>query len=431
MSNEDNTKFAATQIGDKKVFVVPRDADGIVVWGPYQPLEPGEYDVTFDIFPFDYKGPTEPCCRIDIAADGGKNILFQRECSVGDVLANGGRVRATFQLKLRSQVEYRAFGVRGAGFRFGSYRKAYPTALRGQSPPLEDNPLYTGNHNLVSNLERGGIKFAVEDDQLMAEAEDLVLEVHSVEDLQLLHEIFLTNDYTVLPSGTCIAIDIGMNVGMASLALATNPQIEAVFAYEPFAVPFERAQRHFLRNAEFAGKIHPLQLGLADRNEEIEVKSTPSSSIGLSIRGAASGELERIRIRDAAQELGPKIEDAIQRGLGVLIKVDCEGSEFAIFESLKRAALFDKIDAFMVEWHKWWSADKTQAELIVPLREAGFFVFDHTQPANPHAGFFQAVRSARGAKQSNRDWPLISLYQRLRRLSASSTGLYARARSRR
>ena len=187
-----------------------------------------------------------------------------------------------------------------------------------------------------------------------------------------------------------------MNAGVASLALAKNPQVEAVFSFEPFAVPFRRAGDNFRRNPGLAAKIRAENFGLADRNQELTVRSDPAATIGVSIRGVQGGSPERIRIRDAASELGPILKDAAEHGLGVVMKMDCEGSEFAIFESLARGKLFDKIDAFMIEWHKWWSAEKTQADLIAPLREAGFFVFDRTHPGNPHAGLLLAVRAATG-----------------------------------
>ncbi len=261
---------------------------------------------------------------------------------------------------------------------------------------MEDNEFYNENFESIVGLEGGGVQFALDRDELIARVDDVALEVQSTEDLQLLHEVFLANEYTVFPPLQCIAVDIGMNVGLASLALARNPRIETVFAYEPFAAPFRRAARNFQRNPALARKIRPVNFGLADRDEDLEVKVSPTATIGTSIRGMAAGNIERIRVRDAAEELRPKIEEASRRGLGVVVKVDCEGSEFAIFDSLERASLLGKIDAFVIEWHKWWSAEKTQADLIAPLRKAGFFVFDRTHPANPHAGILQAVRSARG-----------------------------------
>lgn len=228
-------------------------------------------------------------------------------------------------------------------------------------------------------------------------------EIRNSEDLQVLNEVFLVGEYNVLPPKRCIAVDIGMNVGFASLAFAANAEIDTVYAYEPFVTPFNRAAENFRRNPTLAKKVLAANLGLADRDEEIDVKSDPSATIGTSIKGIGAGRLERIRVRDAAKELGPKIDEALRRSLGVVLKVDCEGSEFAIFELLERASLFDKIDAFMIEWHKWWSATKTQADLIRPLKKAGFVVFDRTHPGNPHAGFLLAVRASAAKAPSAAD----------------------------
>lgn len=395
MSQKPYTKFPTTEIDRKDFVVVPRNSHGLAVWGPYQLLEPGQYDVVFDIEPLEFERHEQSCCRIDVAADSGKEILFERNFSVGELFDRGCSVRTTFDLNKTALLEYRVGGTGHSSFRIGYNRRAHPVELRGQLLPLDKNAVYAGNIDRIILLERGGIDFAMDSDELIARVDGLVLEVRNAEDLQLLHEIFLIKEYNVVPPGRSIAIDIGMNVGVASLALARNSQVETVYAYEPFAAPFRRAARHFQRNSKLSAKIQPENFGLADRDDDRDVKSNSGATIGTSIRGTKSGDPERIRIRDAANELGPKIEEAVRRGLRVVVKVDCEGSEFAIFESLKRASLFDKIDAFMIEWHKWWSPEMTQADLIAPLSEAGFFVFDRTNPLNPHAGFMLAVRSAR------------------------------------
>ena len=138
-----------------------------------------------------------------------------------------------------------------------------------------------------------------------------------------------------------------------------------------------------------------MNFGLSDREEELDVKISLEGTIGTSIRGYESGEPERIRIRDAAAEIGPRIEDAAKEGFGVVMKIDCEGSEFAIFDSLIRSRLLPKIDAFAIEWHKWWSREKTQADLLAPLIKAGFFVIDRSRPEDEFGGLLLAVRSPR------------------------------------
>ncbi len=396
MSSDQHARYPVLRSAGKQYVDVPRNAYGYIVWGPYQTLAPGDYEVAFEIQPLEFESESEACCKIDIAADFGNEILLQRDFSVGELLKANGKAEAIFSLKKPSVVEYRVFGINGAGFRVRYYRKARPIGSGGQPVRLWESEVYAQNYDQICLLERCGVEFRAGRDGLVAKADDIVLDVENAEDLQVIAEVFLAKEYNVLPPGRCIAIDIGMNVGVASLALAKNPQVEVVFAYEPFAAPFRRAALNFERNPQLSAKIQPFNVGLADRDEDLDVFSDPTSTIGVSIRGAASGRRERIQIKDAGEELRPHIENAAKRGLGVVVKVDCEGSEFAIFDSLTRESLLSKIDAFMIEWHKWWSSDKTQADLIAPLREAGFFVFDRTHPANPHAGLLLAIRSARG-----------------------------------
>jgi hypothetical protein len=103
---------------------------------------------------------------------------------------------------------------------------------------------------------------------------------------------------------------------------------------------------------------------------------------------AGQGTPIQVSVRDAGEVLGPIIESARERGLDVIVKMDCEGSEYAICESLVRNDLLRHITAFMVEWHAIFG-DKSQADLTRPLREAGFLIFDRSPPSGN--GFFYAV----------------------------------------
>jgi hypothetical protein len=76
-----------------------------------------------------------------------------------------------------------------------------------------------------------------------------------------------------------------------------------------------------------------------------------------------------------------------------MLKVDCEGSEFPIFESLERSGLLKSIRAMAIEWHRTWEHDKNQDQLLDPLMRNGFVVFDRTQASDLFAGQFWAVRT--------------------------------------
>ena len=205
--------------------------------------------------------------------------------------------------------------------------------------------------------------------------------------------VFLNRDYDVATPRPMLFVDIGMNVGLASLAMAARPDVQIVHGYEPFTEPYSRALTHFALNPALAGKIVANHIALGDTDETREVRLEGPHTIGTSVRGHSVGRPETITVRNAAPIIAALAEQARAEELDLVLKVDCEGSEFAIFETLGRAGLFQAVTALVVEWHKWWSPDRTQAELILPLREAGFVVMDRTLAANPHAGVFYAART--------------------------------------
>ena len=129
MANVLNAKFPTIRRDDGRFIAVPEKFQGIAVWGPYQPLAPGDYAVTFDIMPVDYNSPQEPCCRIDVATKAGRELILQRDLTVADLLAEDGAVTATFKAKAASAFEYRIMGVGGAGFRARYFRKAHPVGM--------------------------------------------------------------------------------------------------------------------------------------------------------------------------------------------------------------------------------------------------------------------------------------------------------------
>jgi len=111
----------------------------------------------------------------------------------------------------------------------------------------------------------------------------------------------------------------------------------------------------------------------------------------MTIRELGYGIEVPLSIRDAATTLGPIIEAALARGRRIVMKIDCEGSEFQIFDSLERAGLLDKITAVMVEWHRVFDG-KSQHTLMEPLRQRGFVTIDRSPRTGN--GFFYAVRAA-------------------------------------
>ncbi len=395
MAAEFYTKGVVGDGARGRLVAIEKELKGCVLWGPYARVEPGSWTVRFQIDPSDYGDVGADACQLDVATDDGRMILAKASVTVADLIDKNGEIELKFKIDQPCVLEYRLFSAGAAKLNVLYHREAVPSSrakARANAASLRALPLYRGNLDQISMLERGGVVFALTHDVLVARVADFSIIVSNAEDLQLVEEIFIKNDYMIAPPRPCVALDVGMNVGVASLLFASRPNIRRVVGFEPFRSPFERAQRNFSLNPKLAAKIASKNVGLAGHDETREVLSSPDETIGVSIHGSGKGQKETITLRDAASLLGPEIESALADGLGVILKVDCEGSEFAIFTSLDKQGLLPKIDAVFIEWHKWWSSALTQADLIDPLVRAGFFVFDRTSPLNPHAGLLLAVR---------------------------------------
>jgi FkbM family methyltransferase len=406
MARHAQSNIGTLEQEDGRQFIKTHKSDlGCLLYGPYQSLGKGRYSVKFDITPDEGADPGEVCCKIDVVSNQGRAKLLERMLSVRELRDTDSEIEVEFKVLDAGFFEYRVFATGTTGLRVGCDRKAKvildatsDLSFLALADNASENRLFRDNYGAISRFCSQGVKFEVTKSSIIATANGVKFHIDSPEDLQLLWEIFYVNEYNFVPPRYCIAIDIGMNVGMASLALASNPKVERIYAFEPFKVPFTRAMQNFKLNPVLSRKIEAYNFGLSDKCEDLDVLSQEFKTISTSVRGNKSGMPEKIYVRDAGSELRNLIVDANSRGLGVVCKVDCEGSEFSIFEALEHADLFQGIDALMIEWHKWWSRDKTQHDLIRPLTKAGFFVFDRTDPSDPYAGFILAVNAMDAAK---------------------------------
>jgi FkbM family methyltransferase len=143
-------------------------------------------------------------------------------------------------------------------------------------------------------------------------------------------------------------------------------------------------------NPETASKIEPSNAGIADVSGKITFNVSDTSDSGSrSTRNDETGngvpiEMEMQKAGDVIRRVREQHPDS-----DIIMKVDCEGAEYDIFESLEREGQLAEVSTFMVEWHNT-NPGKNQQDLIWPLTNAGFTVFDRSPAAGN--GFFYAVR---------------------------------------
>lgn len=170
-------------------------------------------------------------------------------------------------------------------------------------------------------------------------------------DLDILWEIILGNEYSINLLPHSIVIDLGMNVGIASLYFAAQKDVDKVYGFEPFSDTYQMALDNFnLNPAEIQKKIIPYNVAVTDKEEYMDVAMTKDMTGWRNILSQDDNFPKvRIQCKPAAAVVEKIIKDNPNKKY--VLKCDTEGSEYMIFNSLDQAGLLSKLDAIVMEYH--------------------------------------------------------------------------------
>jgi FkbM family methyltransferase len=381
---------------------------GHAIYGPYKHLEPGNYIVAFrlagtasgkrGIF-----GREPRCAVLDVVSNVGSEQLARQEIRGADVDEALRTFTLRFTVSKPGRIEYRVWvsgeipmvidtHPRVARIDGGNEADAIRRVAEFPDEAGATVPFFVDNRDMLKSLFDQNIDVRVVDDTVILTVNGISIYTRSRDDLNFIGEIFHENAYNFKLGRDACVIDIGMNIGLATLMFAGKPEVREVHSFEPFTDTYQRASANIALNPALAAKVQAFNHGLSDRDWDGPIDISRASDSGaMSTVAVAGGTPTHISLRDASAMLRPIIDDAHARGLAVIVKVDCEGSEFAIFKSLAQTGMLALIDAVMVEWHAMFEA-MTQEDLIAPLRQAGFIIFDRSPPTGN--GFFYAARLA-------------------------------------
>jgi len=269
--------------------------------------------------------------------------------------------------------------------------------------------LAPAHHDLLGELWRAvtlkqaGVTFTNCGGDIVADTGAFSVGVHTAEEVFLLYEIIADGVYNVASGRPgSIVLDIGMNVGFASLYFAALPWVEAVWSYEPVLETYARALRNLGRNPGLAAKIIPHNFGLSDAAGKVtfDYCSQWAAAVGVSgltpefrrTHEIAESDISKVSVD--VQNVCSVIRDvrAGYPGAQVIVKSDCEGAEYAIIAALRSAGLLRQVDAFLIEWHQ-----HGPRELEETLTGAGFFVVS-LMPRAAATGMLYAHIAADGVK---------------------------------
>jgi len=210
--------------------------------------------------------------------------------------------------------------------------------------------------------------------------------------LYLIREVFVKSEYNLDIGRESVLIDIGMNRAAVSLRFATNDNIKSVYGFEPFRPTFELAKRNLELNPQLSRKIHASNIGLGRKELTLELPYMNNATGGMSTthdvcKGERNAKKETVVIKDAAKEIAPILED--NKNKYIIVKCDCEGAEFEIFERLNEENIVGRIDVVMMEYHF-----EKPARLVNILAENGFAVQMKAGSSKSQTGCIYGVRMA-------------------------------------
>ncbi len=209
--------------------------------------------------------------------------------------------------------------------------------------------------------------------------------------LYLVIEVFVHSEYNLNLREESILIDIGMNRAAASLLFAAKDNIQKIYAYEPFKPTFEMAMKNLKLNPKLSAKIIPLNFGLGKSEATMELPYVPDAAVGMSTthevcKGRKNIQKEKVIIKDTAREFIAILKDNNDKN--IIVKCDCEGAEFEIFERLDEANILDRIDVVMMEYH-FEKPDK-----LIDILTKNNFAAQERPGLRKDTGFIYAVRMA-------------------------------------
>lgn len=248
------------------------------------------------------------------------------------------------------------------------------------------------NYPLLRELIRfNRLTLSKEGSSFYATIDKIKVKVQSPEEVFILHEVYTAGCYNItLPTNKCLVIDIGMNAGFTSLYFAGRPEVEHIYSFEPFLMTLNEARANLALNPTVANKITPYPFGLSDTDKNLEVSYNFDDKGKMGVMGADRvGISENITSQSITlKRASTVIADLCSRHpqLPVIVKIDCEGSEYEIIDDLCNSGFPATIKAIAIEWH-----EKGHDKMKKQLTAAGFTVFAET-PMNLRVGMMYAFR---------------------------------------
>lgn len=166
-------------------------------------------------------------------------------------------------------------------------------------------------------------------------------------------QIFAEEEYGFHTKDNYFVIDIGLNIGCASLYFASKSNITTVYGFELSKEVYEKAVNNISSNRkEIADKIAIYNIGLGGKDCREKFATNTNKSYGVKIvrdgiHNNATNLIE-LEVKQASNTLSEIFSKHKEK---CLLKIDCEGAEYEILEDLFNSGELKRVDSIVMEWH--------------------------------------------------------------------------------
>ena len=107
-------------------------------------------------------------------------------------------------------------------------------------------------------------------------------------------------------------------------------------------------------NPQLSEKIHAFNVGLGRKDATLELPYRSTGTGGMSTthdvcKGLKNTTRETVIVKDATKVITTILEENKKKY--IIVKCDCEGAEFEIFDRLDEQGLVGRIDVVIMEYH--------------------------------------------------------------------------------
>ena len=200
-------------------------------------------------------------------------------------------------------------------------------------------------------------------------------------DLMALTNVWMINEYDIENfkiNTNDIIIDIGAHIGLFSLLVSQFCKTGKIFSFEPIRENFDLLVSNLALN--HIENIFPFNVGVSKKSGKLNLfLNNDQSAHSIFPKGSESITVEATSLQ--------KIFDEKQISSCKLLKLDCEGAEYDIIDSLPVEYL-DKIQNMAIEYHLADTKPELIKNLILKIKNAGFKI--KTGPHYNDMGFLIA-----------------------------------------